>query len=43
MVGATKLLYFQINNLSLEGRFKSGKAASESGNNAAPPVHFAQS
>jgi hypothetical protein len=31
MVGATKLLYFQINDLSLETRFKSGKAASESG------------
>jgi hypothetical protein len=43
MVDATKLLYLQINDLSLEAGFKSGKAASESGIIAAPPVHFAQS
>jgi len=31
MVGATILLYFQINDLSLKVTLKGGKAASESG------------
>jgi hypothetical protein len=35
MVGATKLLFFNINNLSSKPRSKGGKAASGSGNNAA--------
>jgi hypothetical protein len=43
MLGATKLLYFQINDLSQETSLKGGKAATQSGMIAAPPVHFAQS
>jgi hypothetical protein len=35
MVGATILLFFNINNLRLKPRSKGGKAASGSGNNAA--------
>jgi len=31
MVGATKLLFYQINDLSLKATLKGGKAASESG------------
>ena len=43
MVGATKLLYFKIKDLSQKARFGSGKAATLSDIIAAPPVHFAQS
>jgi hypothetical protein len=31
MVGATKLLFIKINNLRIKTRFKSGKAATQTG------------